>query len=49
MRRHQEVGKILTELEDIWDEYQVYENDEIDFIDDSIKIHYAKLEGMENE
>ena len=49
MRRHQDVGKILTELEDIGDEYQVYENDEIDFIDDSIKIHYAKLEGMENE
>ena len=49
MRRHQEVGKILTELEDIWDEYQVYENDEINYIDDSIKIHYAKLEGMENE
>ena len=33
----------------IGDEYQVYENDEIDFIDDSIKIHYAKLEGMDNE
>ena len=31
-------------LEDIWDEYQVYENDEINYIDDSIKAHYAKLE-----
>ena len=49
MRRHQEVGKILTELEDIWDEYQVYENDEIDVIDDSIKAHYAKLGDVDNE
>lgn len=49
MKKHKEVGKTLTELEDIWGEYQVYENDEIDYIDDSIKIHYAKLEGMENE
>jgi hypothetical protein len=34
-------------LEDIWNEYQVYENDEINYIDDSIKVHYAKLEDME--
>ena len=30
-------------LEKIWDEYQVYENDEIDYIDDSLKMHYAKI------
>lgn len=47
MKKQKEVAKTLTMLEDIWDEYQVYENDEIDFIDDSIKIHYAKLEGMD--
>ncbi len=49
MKKQKEVAKTLTMLEDIWDEYQVYENDEIDYIDDSIKIHYAKLEGMGDE
>lgn len=49
MKKQKEVAKTLTMLEDIWDEYQVYENDEIDYIDESIKIHYAKLEGMNDE
>ena len=49
MRKQKEVAKTLTTLEEIWDEYQVYENDEIDFIDDSVKVHYAKLEGMSDE
>ena len=49
MKKQKEVAKTLTALEEIWDEYQVYDSDEIDVIDDSIKIHYAKLEGMENE
>ena len=49
MKKQGEVAQTLEMLEDIWDEYQVYENDEINYIDDSIKIHYAKLEGMENE
>ena len=49
MKKQKEVAKTLTALEDIWEEYQVYDNDEIDFIDDSIKIRYAKLEGMEHE
>ena len=46
MRKQKEVAKTLTTLEEIWDEYQVYENDKIDVIDDSLKIHYAKLEEM---
>ena len=49
MKKQTKVAKTLEMLEDIWDEYQVYENDEIDYIDESIKIHYAKLEGMNNE
>lgn len=49
MKKQKEVAKTLTTLEEIWDEYQVYENDEIDYIDDSIKIHYAKLEEMNDE
>lgn len=44
MKKQKTVAQTLTELEDIWDEYQVYENDEINYIDDSIKTHYAKLE-----
>lgn len=49
MKKQKEVAKTLTTLEEIWDEYQVYDNDEIDVIDDSVKIHYAKLEGIEHE
>lgn len=49
MKKQKEVAKTLTTLEEIWNEYQVYENDEIDFIDDSVKIHYAKLEGLNDE
>lgn len=49
MKKQKEVAKTLTTLEEIWDEYQVYDNDEIDLIDDSIKIRYAKLEGIEHE
>lgn len=49
MKKQNEVAKTLTMLEKIWDEYQVYENDEINYVDDSIKIHYAKLEEMEHE
>ncbi len=33
----------METLEDIWNEYQVYENDEINYIDDKIKMRYAKL------
>ena len=35
MKKQSIVAKTLTELEDIWNEYQVYENDEIDYIDES--------------
>lgn len=49
MKKQKEVAGTLTMLEDIWNEYQVYENDEINYVDDSIKVHYAKLEDMENE
>jgi DNA-binding MurR/RpiR family transcriptional regulator len=48
-KKKKEVAKTLITLEEIWNEYQVYEKDEIDVIDDSIKIHYTKLEGMNHE
>lgn len=43
MKKQTEVVKTLEELERIWDEYQVYESDEINYIDDSLKMRYAKL------
>ena len=49
MKKQKEIAGTLTTLEDIWGEYQVYENDEINYINDSVKIHYAKLDGQKNE
>lgn len=43
MKKQGEVVNTLEMLEDIWDEYQVYENDEINYIDDSMKMRYARL------
>jgi DNA-binding MurR/RpiR family transcriptional regulator len=47
MKKQNEVAGTLTMLEDIWEEYQVYENDEINYIDDSIRVHYANIEDMD--
>lgn len=49
MKKQKEVAGTLTMLEEIWGEYQVYDNDEINYIDDSIKMHYARLKGADNE
>ena len=49
MKQQKEVATTVTTLEEIWDEYQVYENDEINYIDDSIKMRYARLEDVEDE
>lgn len=38
MKNHKEVIDTLENLEQIWDEYQVYNNDEINYIDDQMKI-----------
>lgn len=43
MRKQSKVAKTLEMLEDIWDEYQVYENDEINYINDSIKMRYGNV------
>lgn len=48
MKKQDEVATTLEMLEGIWDEYQVYENDEINYIDDSLKMRYARL-GDRNE
>jgi len=49
MKKQKAVAKTLTTLEEIWNEYQVYESDEINVIDDSIKVHYAQFKDEENE
>lgn len=46
MRKQDEVADTLEMLEQVWDEYQVYENDEIDYIDDKLKMHYARSDEM---
>ncbi|HAW06263.1 MAG TPA: N-acetylmannosamine kinase [Rikenellaceae bacterium] len=43
MKKQDSLAETLEALEDIWDEYQVYENDEIDQVDDSLKMRYAKI------
>lgn len=43
MKKQHKVAKTLEMLEDIWDEYQVYESDEINYINDSIKLHYGSV------
>ncbi|MCR4956044.1 MAG: MurR/RpiR family transcriptional regulator [Lachnospiraceae bacterium] len=44
-KRKHKVIKTLEDLEQIWDDYQVYETDEIDVIDDSMKLRYHRPEG----
>ena len=39
-RRQNEVANNLEMIENVWNDYQFYENDEIDLVDDSIKMNY---------
>lgn len=43
MKKQKDVVNTLETLEEIWDEYQVYNNDEIDYLNDSVKMHYRNL------
>jgi hypothetical protein len=47
MKKQKEVAGNLTMLEDLWESYQVYEGDEINYIDDSVRAHYANIEDMD--
>lgn len=46
MKKQDDVVKTLDMLEQVWDDYQVYGNDEIDYIEDSVRMHYADLGEM---
>ncbi|SFI33893.1 transcriptional regulator, RpiR family [Pseudobutyrivibrio sp. OR37] len=39
-RRQAVVAKNLEMIEDVWNNYQFYENDEIDMVEDSLKMYY---------
>ncbi len=43
MKKQQEVVDTLESMEKIWDEYKVYSSDEINSIDDSVKLSFAGL------
>lgn len=43
IKKKQEVSNTLEMLEEIWEEYQVYENDEIDQMEDTLKMKYARI------
>jgi DNA-binding MurR/RpiR family transcriptional regulator len=47
MKKQKEVAGNLTMLEDLWESYQVYEGDEINYIDDSVRAHYANIDDMD--
>ena len=49
MRKQDEVAKTLETLEQIWDEYQVYESDEINYIDEHMKMRYGKVGDLGDE
>ena len=49
MRKQSEVAETLEALEDIWNEYQVYESDEINYIDDHMKMRYGKVDNADRE
>lgn len=44
MKKSKQVIKTLDELEQIWDDFQVYGSDEIDYVEDTMKLRYNKPE-----
>ena len=45
MKRQKDVAENLELLEQVWEDYQVYGNDEIDYMDDSMKLRYARADN----
>lgn len=44
MKKQKQVMHTLETMEELWDEYQVYSNDEINYIDDKVKFKFPKME-----
>jgi len=49
MKKSDKVVTTLEMLEDIWDQYQVYSGDEINIVDDTMKMKFEDLENAEDE
>ena len=49
MKKRKKLIDTLDSLEKIWDEYQVYDNEEMGYIGDSIKMNYSESEDEDNE
>ncbi len=47
MKKQTSVSRTLDTLEEIWDEYQVYGSDEINYIDDTVRMRYGSVDGKE--
>ena len=47
LKKPQEVRKNLETLEETWNNYQVYLNDEINFIDDEPMLNYSLRKSEE--
>lgn len=43
MKKQEEVIGTLKSLEEIWDEYQVYSKDEINYVDGQVDIHFPEI------
>ena len=44
MKKQEDVITTLETLEKIWDEYQVYSSDELNFVEDKVSFHYSEEE-----
>ena len=44
MKKQGEVIDTLSSLEKIWEDYQVYNSDEINILDNRVSLHYPRLE-----
>ena len=49
MRKQSEVAETLEALEDICNQYQVYASDQINYIDDHMKMRYGKVDNVDRE
>lgn len=47
MKKSQEVAKNLDLLEQLWEEYQVSGNDELDYVDDLTRLRFERLGGLD--
>jgi len=49
MKKQKEVITTLETLEEIWDEYQVYSSDELNFVENKVTFNYKENEENINE